>query len=66
MDPHEDYRALCKRVPWAYADSWYQECDYCKRVELVLPSLAKSATLICESCFSDGLDESSDSRPEGK
>ena len=54
------YDELCKKVQWGYADSWYQECDYCKSVELVLPSLAKPSTLICENCFDSRLDESNE------
>jgi hypothetical protein len=57
MTPHDDYAALCKRVKWGYEGSWYEECGYCKEVVLVLPSLTKPTTLICENCFDEGRDD---------
>lgn len=56
LTPHETYAEMCKRVPWAYADSWYEECEYCGEVELVLPSLERPGILVCEGCLCDYLD----------
>lgn len=48
------------KMKWAYETSWYQDCDYCKTVALVLPSLERPGTLICENCFDSAKDESGD------
>ena len=43
------YEELCARVQWAWADSWYEACDVCREVELVLK--LNDGRLWCESCF---------------